>query len=68
MIKTILYFCCDGFMKCPMCGLDGGTKKLKEWYFGGYIVERYVCGKCEGIFNSYSSHGEVKFTIPKASI
>ncbi len=53
-------------MKCPSCGKETPTSQVKEWFFHGFEVSRYVCSECGAGFNVYK--GEHKtFTIPKSS-
>lgn len=44
-------------LQCPFCGLKGSEKDYKllrdTWRFRFYIVKRFECPKCKGIFQYY---------------
>ena len=54
-------------MKCPHCGKENTNPSLKNWFFNGFNVSRFVCSECGLKFNFYE--GERKnFTIPKTQM
>ena len=49
-------------IKCPNCRKEM-AKPSKEWKYGQFVVEAYVCNNCNAKFREYTENGKHSFTL-----
>ena len=48
--------------KCPKCKKEA-VKPTKNWKYGQFMVEAYVCNSCDTKFREYISNDKHSFTL-----